>query len=168
MKYILEYNNFIGYFEITEDEYNKSLCGDDARLIRDDDKYFNEKYMYRLRYMLNNFFDIGNREENLAIEIFPESYVKRVDIIQNLIPINWRNKKNLPKDIDLYVPSDFKLYSLIINNLDLEPSFFIKIIKNVDGWYFVNIRLERHDEYINKYFKCDQIDGLESFLHSIK
>ena len=93
MKYILEYNNFIGYFEITEDEYNKSLCGDDGRLIRADDTYFNEKYMYRLRYMLNNFFDIGNREENLAIEIFPGSYVKRVDIIQNLIPINWRNKK---------------------------------------------------------------------------
>ena len=168
MKHILEYNNFIGYFEITEDEYNKSLYGDDGRPIGVNDTYFNEKYMYRLRYMMNNFFDIGNREENLAIEIFPESYVKRVDIIQNLIPINWRNKKNLPKDIDLYVPSDFKLYSLIINNLDLEPSFFIKIIKNVDGWYFVNIRLERHGGYINKYFKCDQIDGLESFLHSIK
>lgn len=172
MKYILEYNSFIGYFEIEEKDYNKFLYGDDGDRIAVNDKYFNEKYMYRLRHIMNNFTDMGNKEEDLAKGIFNKSYVKRVDIIQNLIPINWRNKKNLPKDIDLYVPSDFKLYSLIINNLDLEPSFFIKIIKNVDGWYFVHmhgyIREEGELKKINKHFKCDQIDGLKKFLLSVK
>lgn len=180
MKYILEYNNFIGYFEITEDEYNKSLYGDDGRPIGVNDTYFNEKYMYRLKYMLNNFVDVCDKEENLAREIFPKSYVKKVDIIQNLIPINWRDKKNLPKDIDLYIPSDFKIYSLVINNSIMDsstgkkmlPCVFMNIIKNKDDWFFVkingHIKEKNGVKGINAYFKCDQIDGLESFLHSIK
>lgn len=174
MRYILEYNNFeVDYIKITEDEYQKMIKGDDYGSIGVDDRYFDEKYMYRLNHLEKKFVDMSDSEVDKIKNVFPESFfVGKSDIIQNLIPIKWRNKKNLPSGINDYISRDYKLYSCVINNMINMPSnkLFVTIIKNNDDWYLVEESFYDTDidKMVYSYYKCDQFEGLMQYLLSLK
>lgn len=163
MKYILEYNSIEPeYYEITGEIYNKMVYGDNE-FISPDDQYFNYKYMHLIRNLKNRLSNISDSEVIKIKKLFPESYfIEKTDIIRNSIPISWRNKKNIPPDINQYIEGN--LYSCVINN---RKNLFIRIIKNNDEWYLVE-QTSGDQGLFRIYYKCDQLSGLMKYLTDLK
>lgn len=162
------YKLFCDVLDDIDNKVNESVDGDLYKAISYEE--YRSYFSYTPDQMRSNHFklsEISDKVLSVIRSMFGKFYINRVDLIQNIIPINLRRNR-----FSINVLADY----IIVK--DLSTQEYIKITQTKDEWFYVEscfsyirdgskVDIDAY-KLSHKFYKCDQLDGLIACLDMIK